>query len=516
MVQLARKSETPEEEEEMEMDVQAEETADSSMDMEQTKGLLPTLNTLERVEPASDLTNLRDLSPPKNQKAYSRNRGKENHILPKVSEVNTKIGGPTTPQKKRLKKKDFEREPKWDFEDKYTMEASAIQTNCPYSVKIKAASSPYLRNQYLHNITLFMDRRIFSEKEWERLEHFVPPYGWMELNRSDVQEAVSFLPPIPQQQILLSANSSQHPKCVSCAVVGNGGILNNSRMGKEIDSHDYIFRVNGAVVKGFEADVGTRTSFYGFTVHTMLASLSLLKGSGFPTVPEGKDVKYILFTEQARDYDWLIALILNKKVKKGLSFYRIRPRDHFTDKFKLQNILVVHPDFPRYLKNRFFQSKKLNTTIWHLYRPTTGALLLMTALHLCDMVSAYGFMTDSYKEYSDHYYDKVMKPLIFILDHDFPLELNLWKKLHEEKILKLYQRPKPETPSPMPPKLAKREKDKSKGPDPKMAPAAVEKGTEGTVMVTASPALTVTEIKDAVLAALDCKLTGILDQIGAL
>lgn len=30
--------------------------------------------------------------------------------------------------------------------------------------------------------------------------------------------------------------------CVRCAVVGNGGILNGSRQGKAIDSHDLVFR----------------------------------------------------------------------------------------------------------------------------------------------------------------------------------------------------------------------------------------------------------------------------------
>lgn len=37
-------------------------------------------------------------------------------------------------------------------------------------------------------------------------------------------------------------NRANRSECIRCAVVGNGGILNGSRKGKEIDEHDYVFR----------------------------------------------------------------------------------------------------------------------------------------------------------------------------------------------------------------------------------------------------------------------------------
>lgn len=104
--------------------------------------------------------------------------------------------------------------------------------------------------------------------------------------------------------------------CVRCAVVGNGGILNGSRQGKAIDAHDLVFRcrwvpgrmgpwvlgsgwpwtrvlpfscrLNGAVIKGFEEDVGTKISFYGFTVNTMKNSLIAYEEYGFTQIPQAK------------------------------------------------------------------------------------------------------------------------------------------------------------------------------------------------------------------------------------
>uniref|UniRef100_A0A8C0Q6X8 alpha-N-acetylgalactosaminide alpha-2,6-sialyltransferase n=1 Tax=Canis lupus familiaris TaxID=9615 RepID=A0A8C0Q6X8_CANLF len=407
----------------------------------------------------------------------------------------TSSQGRTTRRSPSLRAANFKSEPRWDFEEQYSFDTEALQPTCPDSVKVKASKSPWLQNLFLANLTLFLDSSRFSQREWDRLEHFAPPFGFMELNQSLVQKVVTRFPPVPQQQLLRASLPAGSSQCITCAVVGNGGILNDSRVGQEIDGHDHVFRLSGAVTKGYEQDVGTRTSFYGFTAFSITQSLLALGGRGFPHVPLGKDVRYLHFLEGTRDYEWLEALLLNQTlVKSSLSWFRYppppplpqaqpcverlrragqvgtavgiawgwgsshahgpdlahgggrerpeperpnaahrrRPQEAFRDTLQLDRYLLLHPDFMRYMKNRFLRSKTLNNIHWRIYRPTTGALLLLTALHLCDQVSAYGFITEGHERFSDHYYDKSWKRTIFYTNHDFPLERTLWKRLHDE------------------------------------------------------------------------------------
>ncbi|XP_075297088.1 alpha-N-acetylgalactosaminide alpha-2,6-sialyltransferase 1 isoform X2 [Opisthocomus hoazin] len=396
---------------------------------------------LPRVEGAKEVT----AKPSSGLKGTHENNVSKDQTKPKEPPASGKTLRPVpqaaaVTEKKRLRAADFKSEPRWDFEDKYLLDRSSPPSTCSESVKAKAAKSDWLQHLFLPNIMLFTDKRYFNSSEWERLEHFAPPYGFMELNYSLVQEVMSLLPPNPHQQLLLANSNSSVPTCISCAVVGNGGILNNSGMGQEIDSHDYVFRVSGAVIKGYEKDVGTKTSFYGFTAYSLVTSLQILGHRGFRNIPRGKHVRYIHFLEGARDYEWLKALLLNENARKGVLDSGRRPRERFDEDFTTDKYLVVHPDFLRYTKNRFLKSKTLEKPYWRLYRPTTGAFLLLTALHLCDRVSAYGYITEGHEKYSDHYYDKDWKRLIFYTNHDFNLEKQVWKKLHDENIMKLYQR----------------------------------------------------------------------------
>lgn len=56
-----------------------------------------------------------------------------------------------------------------------------------------------------------------------------------------IKAAVDTIPKLASTQLLPEPTRAKDG-CIHCAVVGNSGILNGSRLGTEIDSNDYVFR----------------------------------------------------------------------------------------------------------------------------------------------------------------------------------------------------------------------------------------------------------------------------------
>ncbi|DAA18204.1 alpha-N-acetylgalactosaminide alpha-2,6-sialyltransferase 2 isoform X7 [Bos indicus x Bos taurus] len=281
---------------------------------------------------------------------------------------------------------------------------------CRHPLSLAVQRHPRFRNLFNLSTPVLLSGDLFTPQLWDSLSQHKAPYGWQGLSHQAITSTLSLLNGSESTR-LFAVSRELLPGCIRCAVVGNGGILNGSRQGQNIDAHDYVFRLNGAVIKGFENDVGTKISFYGFTVNTMKNSLISYSNVGFTSVPQGQYLRYIFIPSDIRDYLMLRSAILGVPVPEG------------TDK-----------------GDRFLKSKLINTKFGDLYMPSTGALMLLTALHTCDQVSAYGFITSNYQKFSDHYFDRMKKPLIFYANHDLSLEATLWRDLHKAGILWLYQR----------------------------------------------------------------------------
>uniref|UniRef100_A0A8C6KYX1 alpha-N-acetylgalactosaminide alpha-2,6-sialyltransferase n=1 Tax=Nothobranchius furzeri TaxID=105023 RepID=A0A8C6KYX1_NOTFU len=302
-----------------------------------------------------------------------------------------------------LSLKAFQRLPQWDFDDIYNQDSPPKPNTCPQS--LRKSKDEVFQKAFLPNIRLFMHRYNFNMKEWNRLSHFNNPFGFMQMKYDEVWSAVKLIPK-PIQPLLLPKPGGDG--CVHCAVVGSGGILYGSKMGAEIDAHDYVFRMNAAVIKGYEEDVGNKTSVYVHTSFSITQSPIIFSPYGYRSAPHDEGIKYVLIPEGLRDFHWLKALIKGEKISDS-DFQNENPRAYYSGQYNMSRFYVLHQDFMRYVRNRFLKSGYLNDDIWSIVRPTNGAFTLFLALHTCDTVSAYGFMTDNYAQFSNYYAEKQSK-----------------------------------------------------------------------------------------------------------
>ncbi|XP_078105292.1 ST3 beta-galactoside alpha-2,3-sialyltransferase 8 isoform X2 [Sander vitreus] len=165
-------------------------------------------------------------------------------------------------------------------------------------------------------------------------------------------------------------------RCRRCAVVGNSGNLRGSENGNLINSHDYIIRMNKALTRGFEKDVGNRTT------HHFLYPES--------AVDVDHGVSLVLLPFKLRDLEWLTSALSTGQVK--MTYMRVKDRVQ-ADKDK---VLVVNPVFFKYANDRWTEG--------HGRYPSTGMLAIIFALHTCDQVSVFGYGADQQGNWH-HYWE---------------------------------------------------------------------------------------------------------------
>ncbi|XP_041670782.1 alpha-N-acetylgalactosaminide alpha-2,6-sialyltransferase 1-like [Cheilinus undulatus] len=352
---------------------------------------------------------------------------------PKTDPQRVSTREPETPMPP-LDIKAYKKLPIWDFEDVYNQDALPMQTTCAQS--LRKSKNESFKKTFLPNIRMYMYKDNVNMSEWNRLSHFNNPFGFLGFKYEEVMRAVRLIPK-PREPLFAPLPGSNG--CITCAVVGTGGILNGSKMGKEIDAHEYVIRMNGAVIKGHEEDVGNRTSVYVHTAHSITTSKYIFKKYGYTAAPSDEGIKYVMIPEGMRDFNWLTGLLKRERIAAG-PYRNSRPWTYYSGQFNESRFYVLHPDFLRYVRNRFLKSRNLNATFWPIVRPTNGAFTVFLALQTCDIVSAYGFMTEDHKKYNNYYFENNVKTrVIFYSNHDYILEKNTWKKLHDMKVIKLYQ-----------------------------------------------------------------------------
>ncbi|XP_066444128.1 alpha-N-acetylgalactosaminide alpha-2,6-sialyltransferase 2-like [Eleutherodactylus coqui] len=386
-----------------------ENLKESSMDTRQTIKIMPKLQNLP-IKPLNDSVML-----PYGAKPQKASTPKSITQPTKMSQVSTTF--------------DY-------LGNKYATDETHVNSKCPNGTRDKLRSKEF-QDMFLEKIPVLQWKKHAQKSEYERLKKYKGAQGWMEVTWDIINETLNLLNSTGNAYMFDTWRGLS--PCIRCAVVGNGGILNGSRMGQEIDSHDYVFRVNGAIIKGFEKDVGNRTSFFLFSTNTLMNSLAAYWSRGFKSVPRTPETRYILLPDHDRDYLMVQAALTNTIISQGRDKGK-EPSLYFGKNLTTENFKILHPDFMRYLRNSFLYDPVLKTKHRDIYRPSTGASLLLAAIHTCDQVSAYGFMTPNYAKFSDHYYDITYYPVPFAANHNLHTETILWQKLHNAGVIKLYMR----------------------------------------------------------------------------
>ncbi|KAI8521953.1 hypothetical protein Bbelb_017070 [Branchiostoma belcheri] len=339
---------------------------------------------------------------------------------------------------------------------------------CPTGFHNRAEQADWFRERYVDDVKMLMDLSDVESRNFLDLQFYSLPFGYKRENKTLVDS-------IFHNMDHIGVYRGVRKQCLRCAVVGCGGILKGSRRGGEINAHDLVFRVNHARIdQQYAEDVGNKTDFYVF-------------------FPESEDVRRV--AHQTYDLQYIEGKIVRDVIPKmcsnktGKCWYQPdrgsnRPRaggranpwkglgprvmrntpctityssekqyfgqklggrclagiETYTVSRKLRNppnvtshnLRIVHPDFMRYVFVNF-----LNGTA---YRPTTGALTVFLAVHMCDEVDLYGFGFD--RRFSLHYYDDKFKNFTEWRTgaHDIDNERYLWQRLDEQRIITWFKR----------------------------------------------------------------------------
>ncbi|XP_019408582.1 PREDICTED: CMP-N-acetylneuraminate-beta-galactosamide-alpha-2,3-sialyltransferase 1 isoform X2 [Crocodylus porosus] len=200
--------------------------------------------------------------------------------------------------------------------------------------------------------------------------------------------------------------------CRRCAVVGNSGNLRQSHYGQDIDSHDFVLRMNRAPTVGFELDVGSKTTHH------------FIYPESFKELPE--NVSMIVIPFKTLDLRWIVSALTTGTINHT---YVPVPRKI---KVKKEKILVYHPDFLKYVFDHWLQR--------HGRYPSTGILSVIFALHVCDEVNLYGFGANS-KGHWHHYWENNPSAGAFRQTgvHDGDFESNITSTLAAVNKIRLFK-----------------------------------------------------------------------------
>ncbi|ERE85108.1 CMP-N-acetylneuraminate-beta-1,4-galactoside alpha-2,3-sialyltransferase isoform 1 [Cricetulus griseus] len=256
-----------------------------------------------------------------------------------------------------------------------------------------------------------------SFRKWARIREFVPPFG---IKGQD--NLIKAILSVTKEYRLTPALDSLH--CRRCIIVGNGGVLANKSLGSRIDDYDIVVRLNSAPVKGFERDVGSKTT------------LRITYPEGAMQRPEQyeRDSLFVLAGFKWQDFKWLKYIVYKERVSASDGFWK-----------SVATRVPKEPPEIRILNPYFIQEAAFtliglpfnNGLMGRGNIPTLGSVAVTMALHGCDEVAVAGFGYDMNTPNAPlHYYETVrMAAIKESWTHNIQREKEFLRKLVKARVI---------------------------------------------------------------------------------
>ena len=180
----------------------------------------------------------------------------------------------------------------------------------------------------------------------------------------DISEETAAM--LPEFDVFGTSGRSRRAAAKSCALVSSGASMSGSNLGAEIDANEIVVRFNNAPTKGYEADVGGKTS--------LRLTNAIFQGY------------------REKDGEAVLA-----KWCQEASRAPCGKRDELTRLIE-KKAHGLNPRFFDYANSRYF--RKLGE------HPSSGMVMTLLLLHKCEKVTLYGFNGKQLKRW---YYPKRKK-----------------------------------------------------------------------------------------------------------
>ncbi|XP_067909889.1 CMP-N-acetylneuraminate-beta-galactosamide-alpha-2,3-sialyltransferase 4-like isoform X2 [Heterodontus francisci] len=210
--------------------------------------------------------------------------------------------------------------------------------------------------------------------------------------------------------------------CKRCVVIGNGNTLRNSSLGEKINKYDIVIRLNNAPVRGYEKDVGTKTTLRIFYPESATED---------PIGENNLDTLFVLVPFKSVDIQWLKAIVYNEaKVTKGFWKNPAFIKNLDPSKVRVLNPFYMHQAVTKLLERPGMIQRRGS-------HPTTGFLAVTLGLNYCDEVHIAGFgYPFNKKDGLIHYYDHLNMKLMSNSVHNITDEHLCLKKLKNAGVIK--------------------------------------------------------------------------------